>query len=79
MFGGRSWVDRNAAEELVQRAAWRLVRSAQDRIGVGRGAEKLLHATKALEAEFQGISNAEDYIRAAYIHFRTENPGETPA
>ena len=72
MIFGKDSRKSNANEELVQRVAWRLVRSAEDRIGAGRGAEKLLHATRAIEAEFKGIKNAEDYIRAAFVQFKAE-------
>ena len=63
----------NANEELIQRAAWRLVRSAHDRMGTGRGAEKLMWCVSRLTKEFQKTNGeAEDYIRAAYVNFKTE-------
>lgn len=63
----------NQREELTQRCAWRLVRSAEDRFGSGRGTEKLLWAIEALREEFQGLGDdAEDYIRAAYVNFKAE-------
>ena len=71
-------IDANNREELIQRAAWRLVRSAADRIkGPHRGNERLLWAIDQLRKEFKGadnqmLYNAEDYIRAAYMHFSTE-------
>ena len=64
---------RNQKEELLQRVAWRIVRSAEDRMGAGRGAEKLLWAVNRLKAEFPDIGErAEDYIRAAFVQFKTE-------
>lgn len=63
----------NQKEEMIQRAAWRIVRSSEDRLGSGRGQEKLLFAISKLQEEFPDIKGrAEDYIRAAYINFKTE-------
>lgn len=65
--------DLNNLEELIQRISWRLVRSANDRFGDGKGQKKLDWATGKLEKEFPNLGeNAEDYIRAAYINFKTE-------
>lgn len=63
----------NTREELAQRCAWRLVRSAEDRIGAGRGNEKLLWAVQRLQEEMPTLgARAEDYVRAAFINFKTE-------
>lgn len=65
--------DMNHLEELVQKAAWRLVRSAQDKMGAEKGAEKRIWAIEQLKTEFPALgSNAEHYIRAAYVHFKNE-------
>ena len=67
------WFSDNDKEEMVQRVAWRLVRSAEDRMGSGRGAEKLIWATQKLQEEFPGIGlRSEDYVRAAFVNFKTE-------
>ena len=61
-------------EEWLQKCAWRLVRSAEDRLGSGRGHEKLLWAVEALKREFPKLGErAEDYVRAAYWHFKIES------
>ena len=66
-------VTTNHREEAVQRTAWRLVRSAEDRMGSGRGPEKLLWAVDRLKKEYPDLNaDHEDYIRAAYINFKTE-------
>ena len=68
----------NHREEMIQKCAWRLVRSAEDRIGAGRGPEKLIWAMDRLKLEFPDLaasttqSRAEDYIRAAFTQFKTE-------
>lgn len=65
---------RNQKEELIQRSAWRLVRSVEDRIGVGRGPEKLMWAVARLREEFPKIGpRAEDYVRAAFVNFKLES------
>ena len=73
--------ERNQLEELIQRAAWRLVRSADDRFGENKGQKKLDWSVSQLKIEFftegiflnqNGTEKAEDYIRAAYINYRTE-------
>jgi hypothetical protein len=65
--------EKNQMEELVQRCAWRLVRSAEDRIGSGRGQEKLMWAVESLRKKFPKLTDAEDYIRAAFINFKAES------
>lgn len=64
---------RNQKEEFMQRCAWRLVRSAEDRIGSGRGPEKLIWAVEAMKKEFPKLGEkAEDYVRAAFMNFKIE-------
>lgn len=64
---------RNSVEEYIQRCAWRLVRSAEDRLGAGNGKEKFNWAVFALQKEIPSIAlNAEDYIRAAFVNFKAE-------
>lgn len=67
----------NQREEYIQRCAWRLVRSSEDRIksiaGSGRGSERLIWAVTRLQEEFPELKDrAEDYIRAAFFHFKIE-------
>lgn len=66
--------DKGAREELIQRVAWRLVRSAEDKLtGPKRGQERLAWCMWRLEQDFPEIgSRSEEYARAAYIHFKTE-------
>lgn len=62
-------------EELIQKVAWRLVRSAEDRLkGPKRGAERLIWCVDRLRAEYDIVPKeaAEDYIRAAFIQFKME-------
>jgi hypothetical protein len=58
----------------MQKTAWRLVRSAEDRLGAHRGTEQLLWCVDRLKQQFPKLSNddAEDYVRSAYIQFRAE-------
>lgn len=64
---------RNSREEWIQKCAWRLVRSAEDRMGSGRGAEKLMWAVDRLKLEFPKVEDrAEDYVRAAFSQFQAE-------
>ena len=63
----------NHAEEHAQRVAWRLVRSAEDRMGDGRGAEKLMWCVARMKEEApEAAGRAEDYVRAAFVNFKTE-------
>lgn len=65
--------ERNHHEELIQRCAWRLVRSAQDKMGDEKGAEKRVWAIEQLKKEFPNLGeSSEYYVRAAYINFKTE-------
>lgn len=65
--------ERNQLEELIQRCAWRLVRSAQDKLGDEKGAEKRIWAIEQLKKEFPMLGeSAEHYIRAAYMNFKME-------
>ena len=63
----------NQKDELIQKTAWRLVRSAEDRMGSGRGPEKLMWCVERLKLDFPKIGDrAEDYVRAAFVNFKTE-------
>ncbi len=63
----------NQKEEWTQKCAWRLVRSAEDRIlESGRGKDRLLWALEQLRKEFPELQNHEDYIRAAFVNFKNE-------
>lgn len=66
--------EENQKEELIQRTAWRLVRSTADRFGDGKGEKKLEWAKTRLVKEFPELieESAEDYIRAAYVNYKTE-------
>lgn len=65
--------EQNNYEELIQRCAWRLIRSAQDKLGDEKGAEKRVWTIGQLKKEFPSLGeSAEHYIRAAYINFKTE-------
>ncbi len=66
---------RNQQEEFMQRVAWRLVRSAEDRIpGNNRGAERLSWCVDRLIDFFpkEKKNNLEDYVRAAFVQFKSE-------
>lgn len=65
----------NSLEELIQKSAWRLVRSAEDRMtGPKRGTERLIWCVNKLRVEFPNIpSDLEDYIRSAYMNFKLES------
>lgn len=65
---------RNQEDELIQKYAWRLVRSAEDRIGAGRGDEKRGWCVDRIRVEFPKLINesAEDFIRAAFMNFKIE-------
>lgn len=65
---------KNQKEEWVQKIAWRLVRSAEDRIGGGRGDEKRGWCVDRLAEIFpkEGRGSLEDYIRAAFVNFKAE-------
>ena len=66
---------RNHEEELMQRTAWRTVRSAEDRFGAGRGREKLEWCIKRLSDIFpkSNREDIEDHARAAYVNFSIEH------
>lgn len=61
-------------EETVQKSAWRIVRSAEDRMGAGRGSEKLIWCVQRLSSEFKilNVDRIEDHVRAAHIQFKME-------
>ena len=65
---------RNQTIDLIQKCAWRLVRSAEDRLGGGKGDQKLNWATDRLQSMFEKEERdlLQDYVRAAYINFRAE-------
>ncbi len=64
----------NQIEENIQKVSWRLVRSAQDKMGDEKGAEKRVWAIAELKKRFDGLGDdaAESYIRSAYVHFKNE-------
>ena len=66
--------EKRVDQDEVQKTAWRLVRSAFDRMsGEGRGAEKLLWCVDAIKKVYPALgSDAEDYIRSAYVNFKIE-------
>ena len=65
---------KNQTIDLIQKSAWRLVRSAEDRFGAGKGDQKLSWATDRLQSMFKKEERdfIQDYVRAAYINFRAE-------
>lgn len=65
--------EQNNHEELFQRIAWKLVRSARDRYKDGQGDTKRQWAIDRMQSQCPGIVNAEDYIRAAYENYRIES------
>lgn len=69
------WFDSNQIEELIQKCAWRLVRSAEDRItGVKCGTERLIWCINKLKGEFPEMKpDAEDFIRSAFVNFKLES------
>lgn len=66
--------DRNQTEELVQRVAWKLVRSAIDRFGDNKGDKKRDWCVSQIHKEFpdMNLEKAEDCVRAAYFNFKIE-------
>ena len=64
----------NDRVDLIQKTAWRLVRSAEDRMGIGKGHEKLLWCLNRLSDIFKDDSRdiLEDYIRSAFINMKIE-------
>lgn len=66
--------EKNNREELIQRVAWRLVRSAADKMGDQKGVEKRVWAIEQIKKEFDGLGDeAEHYIRAAYRNYKIES------
>lgn len=65
---------KNFETDLIQKTAWRLVRSAEDRIGSGKGSEKLLWCIDRISELHKGMSRTilEDYIRSAFINMKIE-------
>lgn len=76
MFGKspQTFVAQNHFVDLLQKHAWRLVRSAEDRFPAGNGADKMNWCVGRLAAMFVNESkeNLEDFVRAAYINFKIE-------
>lgn len=64
--------EKNQVEELRQKAAWRLVRSAADRFGDNNGEKKRNWCIANMDREFIGAEHLEEYVRAAYIQYKTE-------
>lgn len=64
----------DAEEESIQKSAWRLVRSAEDRLGSGRGPEKLSWCVERLARQFRKTDRerVEDHVRAAFVNFKVE-------
>lgn len=65
----------NQRIDLVQKHAWRLVRSVEDRIvGMNSGFEKLNWCVDRIHEDFPDIKRdrLEDYVRAAYMNFKIE-------
>lgn len=67
--------EKNQREDLMQKTAWKLVRSAEDRFGGGKGAEKLSWCVDRMQDSFpkQSRTNLEDHVRAACFNFRLEH------
>lgn len=68
---------RNQTEDILQKTAWRLVRSAQDRFKAGSGEDKRDWCVARLSAQFpkEDPSRLEDYVRAAFVNFKVEFNG----
>ena len=64
----------NQKEEFLQKQAWRLVRSAEDRFGAGKGAEKRTWCVDKLIMTNPKETRdfLEDHIRSAYMVFKIE-------
>ena len=64
----------NSLTDLIQKSAWRLVRSAQDRFGTNSGEKKRYWCVERLRSEFSKLAqeDAEDFVRSAYVQFKTE-------
>lgn len=72
---GRDFKAENEKCDLIQKAAWRFVRSADDRFGDGsKGALKLEWCITRLHGVFpeEAKEHLEDFVRAAYINYRVE-------
>ena len=64
----------NNESDVIQKAAWRLVRSAEDRFVAADGSAKRAWCVDRMMALFpkKDRDNLEDYIRAAFINFSIE-------
>ena len=72
----------NELVDVLQKSAWRLVRSAEDRFGTFKGSEKREWGMARLKELFPHVKldrEAEDYIRSAYINFKIESGAYVPA
>lgn len=65
---------RKENDDHIQSSAWRLVRSAEDRMSDNDGSEKMAWAVTRLQDKFKNLStqDAEDFIRSAYINLTIE-------
>lgn len=65
---------KNIETDLIQKTAWRLVRSAEDRMGMGKGHEKLLWCIDRISELHKGTHRTilEDYVRSAFINMKIE-------
>lgn len=70
-----SFFFKNQKEDLIQKAAWRLVRAAEDRLPDVPGAQRREWCVDRLMVQFpkeKVRDHIEDYVRAAYVNFRIE-------
>lgn len=65
----------NELLDVLQKTAWRLVRSAEDRFEAGDGKDKRKWCETRMAVHFPEISGEvlEDTIRAAYFNLTIEN------
>ena len=68
------FIFRNFEEDLIQKTAWRLVRSAEDRLGADRGNEKRVWCIERIRELFpkKKHDDLDDHVRSAFINFRAE-------
>lgn len=64
----------NQKTDLIQKTAWRLVRSAHDIFGTGKGNEKRQWCIRRFKELHPDIlePDAEDFIRSAFMNFLIE-------
>ena len=60
--------------DVIQKIAWQLVRSAEDRFEAGTSADKREWCVARLSAQFpkENPERLEDFVRAAFVNFRIE-------